>query len=324
MVGIQERVQQMYEAHPYPRLQDPLDAERRAAAVRHFGYLGVSLDRFKGARVLDAGCGTGEKALHMASLGPAEVVGIDLSSASVRHAQDNAARFGVRNVTYRTGSLLELPFPDDSFDIVHSMGVLHHTADARRGFAELARVLKPGGIVMVSLYNSFADWLYHLERALVQVLAGDDTDRRVQVSKRLFSFRERWLAKREGTDLETRLYDKYGHPQATAHSIGEVLGWFRENQVGFHGIYPPLDLKSLLSIAARKDASGEYHVPALLKPVAAVSDVLGKFVGSAEPSAPFPYPPLAMRFLLQSALFVAGFQDYSYGVLFSGVKEARA
>src|SRR5262249_15000486 len=161
--------------------------------------------------------------------------GIDLSSASIRHAQENAARYGAGNLTYRTGSLLELPFPNDTFDIVHSMGVLHHTADARRGFQELARVLKPGGAVMVSLYNSFADWLYHIERALVQPLAGDDTDRRVQVSKRLFSFRERWLAKREGTDLDTRLYDKYGHPQATAHSIGEVLGWFRENQIAFHG-----------------------------------------------------------------------------------------
>src|SRR5262245_38139119 len=115
--GVQERVKEMYEAHPYPRVLDPVDPVRRAQSQRHFDYLGLTRERFAGATVLDAGCGTGEKALYMSTLGPKKVVGIDLSSASVRHAEQNAVRYGTGNLSYQTGSVLELPFGNDSFDI---------------------------------------------------------------------------------------------------------------------------------------------------------------------------------------------------------------
>jgi SAM-dependent methyltransferase len=322
--GIQDRVKAMYEAHPFPRLDDPQDAEWRAREQRYFDYLGVTRGHFEGAVVLDAGCGTGEKALHISTLGPKKVIGIDLSSASVEHARKNADRFGATNLTFQTGSVLELPFADETFDIVQSMGVLHHTSDAYRGFTELVRVLKPGGIVMLGLYNRYADWLYHLERALVASLAGDDVERRLKVSKKLFGFRERWLAERDNMDLDTRLYDKYAHPQSTAHAIGEVLGWFEKNAVEFRGIYPPVKLKDMLKIVSRRNSKGDFQVPPVLRPAAMLSEALSDIFPAHENRGPVPYPSFAMRFLVQSGLFVAGMQDYSYGVIYSATKPTRS
>ena len=115
--------------------------------------------------------------------------------------------------------MLNLPFADDSFDIVNSQGVLHHTADPYGGFQELVRVLKPGGLVIIYLYNYYADWLYHIEKGLVCSLAGDDLDRRVRIAKRLFGFKEKRLAARYNVALDTWLYDKYAHPQASALPI---------------------------------------------------------------------------------------------------------
>jgi SAM-dependent methyltransferase len=318
--SVQARVKEMYEAHPYPRVVDPFNAGSIESYRRSFHYLGATPERFGEAVVLDAGCGTGEKSLYMAGLGARHVVGLDLSATSIRHARENAVRYGIRNLTFLNGSVLDLPFPDHSFDVVHSSGVLHHTADPYGGFQELVRVLKPGGIVMVCLYNRYADWLYHIEKGLVCFLAGDDLDRRVRISKRLFGFKEKRLAARENIDLETRLYDKYAHPQASAHSIGETLGWFRKNGVEFLGIYPPLSLKATLGVLARKDSKGHYHVPFVLKPAAVISSVMLKFLPPGESQAPYPYPSRIMRLLVQCGLFVAGLYDYSYGVCYSGIE----
>ena len=52
------------------------------------------------------------------------------------------------------GSALEIPHPDESFDVVVSIGCLHHTGDIVRAVSEVHRVLRPGGAAMVMLYNS--------------------------------------------------------------------------------------------------------------------------------------------------------------------------
>jgi SAM-dependent methyltransferase len=324
MASVEERVKEMYEAHPFPHRADPFDPEWIEMSRRYFYYLGATPERFKDAFVLDAGCGTGEKSLYMAGLGARQVIGVDLSATSVRNAQENAIRYGARNLTFQNGSVLNLPFDDDSFDIVHSQGVLHHTADPYGGFQELVRVLKPGGVVIIYLYNRYADWLYHIEKGLVCSLAGDDLDRRVRISKRLFGFKEKRLAARDNLDLDTRLYDKYAHPQASAHSIGEILDWFCQNKIEFLGIYPPLNLKDTLRIVARRNSKGHYQIPFVLKPAAMASSVILKFLPPRGSQAPYPYPSRIMQFLVQAGLFVAGLYDYSFGICYSGIKPKKS
>jgi ubiquinone/menaquinone biosynthesis C-methylase UbiE len=100
-----------------------------------------------GMRVLDIACGTGEPAISLAALlaGDGEVVGVDLSPAPLKIAEERAAQRGLANATFQQADAHDLPFVDNSFDRITSrLGVMFFS-DLPRALGEMHRVLKPGG-----------------------------------------------------------------------------------------------------------------------------------------------------------------------------------
>ncbi|MGI8335193.1 methyltransferase domain-containing protein [Actinomadura scrupuli] len=138
-----------YEAFPF------IEGGRRR--VRHWKRrLGEPLPDgvLADAAVLDVGCGSGEVAQGLAERG-AQVICVDLTAAAVRRA-----RRRMPGILACQAGALTLPFSDAAVDHAVSIGVLHHTPDAFRGLAEMVRVTRPGGRVVVMLY---ARWTpYHL------------------------------------------------------------------------------------------------------------------------------------------------------------------
>lgn len=125
-----------YVSSPVHRGGPDLDALLAAAAVR-------------GAeRVLDAGCGTGHTALAFAPL-VAEVVAVDLTEAMLEQGRRLAAERGLANVAFQLGDVEQLPFPDASFDIVTSRYSAHHYPRPWAALVEFARVLRPGGVLLL-------------------------------------------------------------------------------------------------------------------------------------------------------------------------------
>ncbi len=110
---------------------------------------GVAASNLAGRRVLDAGCGGGRYARLVGGHG-AGVIGVDLSSAVNKAA---ALCAELPDVAIVQADLLDLPIAESAFDLVYSIGVLHHTPDPRRAFAEIARRVKPGGRLVVWLYR---------------------------------------------------------------------------------------------------------------------------------------------------------------------------
>lgn len=110
---------------------------------------GLGLDAFAGKLVLDAGCGGGRYA-RLASEAGGRVVALDLSDA-VEQARRLTAH--LPNTLVVQGNLMDPPLAPASFDIVYSIGVLHHTPDTRRAFDAIARLVKPGGHLAVWLYR---------------------------------------------------------------------------------------------------------------------------------------------------------------------------
>jgi ubiquinone/menaquinone biosynthesis C-methylase UbiE len=121
---------------------------------------GISQEVFKGKRCLDAGCGGGRATVLMARAGAREVVSYDLSERNVATTTRNAANFGLTNVRVQCGSLMELPFANQEFDVVWCNGVLHHTTDPGRSLREVTRVLKVGGFFWLYLYGSGGIYWY--------------------------------------------------------------------------------------------------------------------------------------------------------------------
>lgn len=100
-----------------------------------------------GATILDLGCGAGfDVFVASRAVGPrGRALGVDLTPAMVEAAGRNLARAGAANAEVWQGTSEELPFDDATADVVLSNGVLNLSPDKRRSFAEVFRVLRPGG-----------------------------------------------------------------------------------------------------------------------------------------------------------------------------------
>jgi len=112
-----------------------------------------SLGRLEtGERVLDLGSGAGTDSLVAAQMvGPAgSVVGIDMTPEMLTKARASAAELGATNVEFVEADAERIPFPDGSFDVVISNGVIDLIPDKDAVFAELFRVLRPGGRIQIA------------------------------------------------------------------------------------------------------------------------------------------------------------------------------
>jgi len=102
----------------------------------------------EGAELLDVGCGPGTITVDFAKrLAPGAVVGLDASESVLEQARELARDDALQNVQFVSGDAYALPFDDDSFDIAHAHQVLQHVADPVAVLREMARVVRPGGII---------------------------------------------------------------------------------------------------------------------------------------------------------------------------------
>jgi 2-polyprenyl-3-methyl-5-hydroxy-6-metoxy-1,4-benzoquinol methylase len=138
-----------------------------------YRYLRMARGALNGALVLDAGCGNGTLSAALAASGPEVVVyGLDYSN-SVEHAECNKRRFAgdaTDRVHYVQGDVQHPPFAKDSFDVVYSDGVLHHTPSTRLSFDALAPLVKKAGRMFVWVYRSDLRPMYQLKKAMVDII----------------------------------------------------------------------------------------------------------------------------------------------------------
>ena len=122
------------------------------ASEKHWEIF-YSTEEVQGKSVLDAGCGTGIFSIIFANKGADWVVGIDISEGSLQTAQNLKEKFELGCADFQKQDMLALPFPDNSFDIVWAWGTVHHTTDPFKAIAELIRVLKPSGSILLAVYK---------------------------------------------------------------------------------------------------------------------------------------------------------------------------
>jgi ubiquinone/menaquinone biosynthesis C-methylase UbiE len=125
-----------YDPATYPELRDSL------ALIRRFWPQPEG-------RFLEAGCGSAANGLNLARLG-VDVVGIDFTPSALRMAREAFSERGLSG-EFVLGDVRELPFPDESFDFVYAGGVVEHFLETDRAVAEMARVLRPGGRLLLTV-----------------------------------------------------------------------------------------------------------------------------------------------------------------------------
>lgn len=135
-----------YQWNLFSREQLDSHTGRPVSENRFRAITGWTPEYLRGKLVLDAGCGAGRFAEVAAGFG-ARVVAVDLSQA-IQACQRN-----VPTARVCQASILDLPFPEGSFDAVYSIGVLQHTPDPLRALACAARMVRPGGDLAVWIYE---------------------------------------------------------------------------------------------------------------------------------------------------------------------------
>jgi SAM-dependent methyltransferase len=174
------------------------------------------------ARVLEVGCGTGQMSLFLASA-DRHIVGADFQRASLALARGAATRLGVDGVTFVETDLRAPGLRAGAFDVVLALGVLHHTSDPAAAFRAVARLARPGGMVVIALYHALARLPHRLRRGLARAFGY-----RVVPFDPILRDRATEPARREAW-----LRDQYLHPEEHRHLLGEVRRWFRDNDVAF-------------------------------------------------------------------------------------------
>jgi 2-polyprenyl-3-methyl-5-hydroxy-6-metoxy-1,4-benzoquinol methylase len=239
-----EEVRRFYEQAPFPNYREceSLSSLRARAERNRFARL---LDQAipGDARILEIGCGTGQMSLYLARADRL-VIGADLTRISLELAAAAAERFQVNRVLFVETDLHRPGLRAGSFDVVYSSGVLHHTPNPRAAFACIAQLVRPGGMIVLGVYNAIARIPLRVRRLVARAS-----------QYRLIPFdpvlRDR---NNEPARREAWLRDQYQHPEEHRHTLAEVQGWFAENDVEFVRAYPsaliaedPEDLFALAS-----------------------------------------------------------------------------
>jgi SAM-dependent methyltransferase len=176
LAEVQRLRKENFDAHAAPGSRDGQLVPGRswAAWSRALGHLLPPL------RVADIGCGEGYLTVET-SRWASKVIAVDRSPAVLKKAQALAGRRGVRNVVWKRGEIEKLPLEDASVDVALLSQALHHAADPAKGLEEAARILVPGGRVLVlDLREHDQEWVRKLgdrwqgfsDRRLTSLLRG--------------------------------------------------------------------------------------------------------------------------------------------------------
>ncbi|MBI3767356.1 MAG: class I SAM-dependent methyltransferase [Deltaproteobacteria bacterium] len=230
-------VNEFYESNPFPGF-NPGKYETRRDLVARASWYGKMIDAEipYGASVIDVGCGTGQLPCFLA-LKDRRVMGVDYSQHSLDLARTLASRLALKNVEFRRVNILDWDMPPRAFDYVFCNGVLHHTSDPYKGFQNLVAITKPGGFVVVGLYNRYGRLMLLIRRRIVRLLSLFDRKAKDRAIKKQ-------LVELEDDEEKRRTWfaDQYEHPHESTHTVAEVLRWFDDNGLDYVSSFPKIEL----------------------------------------------------------------------------------
>ena len=156
---VSELVQDQYEESPYPRWVNvalPADAMSISQIADRLNLKAdkLELNRARPSKILIAGCGTGQQSIETAArFKNSDILAIDLSLDSLAYAERKTRELGLTNINYVQADILELNAFGEKFDLIESVGVLHHMENPLAGWQSLVDCLQPGALMRIGLYS---------------------------------------------------------------------------------------------------------------------------------------------------------------------------
>lgn len=239
---IGKKVQEFYNDIPFPDYDLNRFNSKGDLKLAMWEFADI-LDRSipKAATIIDVGTGTGQLSAFL-SLRRKNVVGIDFSDVSLNKAKRLKEKLQLNSWSLEKVDILDkeqlgkIIEKYGKFDVVLCLGVLHHTGNAKEGFENICRLLNPNGKIAVGLYNKIG-------RIPLKI--------RILLAKTIFKNNQKvkdYFLKIQIGDIKDKerargwWHDQYLHVHETSHTVGEVLGWFKKNNVKYTQTVPSLSL----------------------------------------------------------------------------------
>jgi len=220
---ITEKVKNFYEEQPfnyYGSLTDAV-AHIKKNPIRAYPDLQQILSSSTTKSVLEFGCGTGWFTNALAYHYSNSVTAVDLTPAAIKRAQEIAEILGIsKDITFVESDLFDFS-SINSVDLVVSIGVLHHTHNARQAFEHIQQFVTRKGFVFFGLYHLYG-------RKVFLKFFKDICDREGEEAA-FQRFKSLKLSYKNDTFLRSQFRDQVLHPHETLHTLEEVLEWLNEN-----------------------------------------------------------------------------------------------
>jgi len=178
------------------------------------------------SKILEAGCGTGQLSLFLSRFSR-KIFSIDLSKESLIEGEKFREKNSIKNVFFFRMNIFKLCFKKNFFDIVISNGVLHHTINPELAFANLVKVLKKDGIIIIGLYHKYGRLVTKIRQKIIS----------------LFGDKMKFMDPRFKKNIsENKKYawflDQYKNPSEKTHTLSEIHKWFEKNNIEFLSSIP--------------------------------------------------------------------------------------
>ena len=200
-----------------------------------------------GSNILEAGCGTGQLSIALSRYAR-QIYGIDLSKGSLIEAKQFINSNDIKSVHLFRMNIFKLFFKENTFDVIISNGVLHHTYNPKLAFSKLVRVLKPGGIIVIGLYHRYGRIIQKIRQSLIKN----------------FSYSFKFLDKRFREKISNKkkyawFLDQYKNPSETTHTYLEVLNWFKVENIEFLSSIP-FDFNPENKLFQKREAKNRFEI----------------------------------------------------------------
>jgi len=224
-------VKKFYTKYPFPNYNDfdNIQLFVKKAKQHHFSKL-LSQQIGENKKILEIGCGTGQLTNYLAATTfSKKIYGTDISINSLKLANNFKKKSNLDNIEFIQMNLFNPCFRKNSMDLVISNGVIHHTYNPEIGFYKIAELVRPGGYIIISLYNYLGRFVTLVNRFLYKVFG----------KKGLFF--DKYLKSNISSQKKNSwIQDQYNHPLESLHSMNDVLNWFKNNKFTFISSIPKI------------------------------------------------------------------------------------
>ena len=222
---ITAQVRDFYEEMPFNYYSTAGDAASKVASnpLRAYPDLDALLQEHGITHVLEIGCGAGWATNSIALNYGKQVTGVDMTKAALDRATEVSRLLGIAGRTSFVQSDLFEFQPANRFELVISIGVLHHTYDCRKAFDHVSNLVNDGGYLFVGLYHLAGRQVFL--KLFQDILEQHGEDAAFQ------RFAELNSTITDLTHLRSWFRDQVLHPHETQHSLAEVIGWLDQNNL---------------------------------------------------------------------------------------------